>query len=63
MEVSDVQTLLTILAKQSSERQQTARLRVRTDAETEEEAINIVLDQVILYQGGKPYKWEREKEI
>ena len=40
--------------------QQTARLRVRTDAETEEEAINIVLNQVILYQGGKPYKWERE---
>lgn len=39
---------------------QTARLRVRTDAETEKEAINIVLSQVILYQGGKPYKWERE---
>lgn len=39
---------------------QTARLRVRTDAETEEEAINIVLSQVILYQGGKPYKWKRE---
>lgn len=39
---------------------QKARLRVRTDAETEEEAINIVLNQVILYQNEEPYKWERE---
>lgn len=39
---------------------QTARLRVQTDAETEEEAINIVLDQAVIYQNGNPYRWVRE---
>lgn len=41
----------------------TARLRVHTDAETEEEAINIVLNQVILYNGNNPYKWIRENWV
>lgn len=39
---------------------QVARLRVQTDAETEEEAINIVLNQVVIYQNKKPYRWVRE---
>ncbi len=38
----------------------TARLRVQTDAETEEEAINIVLNDIILYQSGNPYVWDRQ---
>lgn len=49
-----------VVPSTGTEYQQTARLRVRTDAETEEEAINIVLEQVILYQNGKPYKWQKE---
>lgn len=41
----------------------TTRLRVHTDAESEEEAINIVLNQVILYNGTTRYKWIRENWV